>query len=281
MAANLKYKRLLLKLSGEALMGKQEYGIDMSVADRLARDIEGMTAAGAEVALWWPPRRPDDDGDGRMSGSILKTTKADADGAFAFDAPPARYRIWATLDNLATPRDTVHCVAVVVPAGDEAPKPVELRLKPAATVTATVKSRAAGRPIPGAVVEMGWGVFPEKFWPDEEGENFNLKDSSSPLEPYKNKTLFLKGVSNRIRGDGDGHMRGIGCLLTGIELFPGNIQGGSDTPAGWASGFGCGTRSGSGPSAPARNISHCLPSKRFACPPKSASRWAPVSAFPQ
>ena len=33
------------------------------------------------------------------------------------------------------------------------------------------------------------------------------------------------------------HMRGIGCLLTGIELFPGNIQGGSDTPAGWASGI--------------------------------------------
>ncbi len=31
-------------------------------------------------------------------------------------------------------------------------------------------------------------------------------------------------------------MRGMGCLLTGIELFPGNIQGGSDTPAGWAKG---------------------------------------------
>jgi hypothetical protein len=31
-------------------------------------------------------------------------------------------------------------------------------------------------------------------------------------------------------------MRGIGCLLTGVELYPGNIQGGSDTPAGWASG---------------------------------------------
>src|SRR5947208_14582174 len=27
------------------------------------------------------------------------------------------------------------------------------------------------------------------------------------------------------------------CLLTGIELFPGNIQGGSHTPAGWASGI--------------------------------------------
>ena len=47
----LKYKRLLLKLSGEALMGKQAYGIDMSVADRLAGDIAEATAAGAEIAV--------------------------------------------------------------------------------------------------------------------------------------------------------------------------------------------------------------------------------------
>src|SRR5262245_24169509 len=32
-------------------------------------------------------------------------------------------------------------------------------------------------------------------------------------------------------------MRGMSCLLTAIELFPGNIQGGSHTPAGWASGI--------------------------------------------
>jgi hypothetical protein len=44
-------------------------------------------------------------------------------------------------------------------------------------------------------------------------------------------------VNDRVKGDGDRHMRGIGCLLTGIELFPGNIQGGGDTPAGWASGL--------------------------------------------
>ena len=47
----LKYKRLLLKLSGEALMGKQSYGIDMSVADRLANDIAETVAAGAEIAI--------------------------------------------------------------------------------------------------------------------------------------------------------------------------------------------------------------------------------------
>lgn len=80
------------------------------------------------------------------------------------------------------------------------------------------------------------GVVPSTFWPDEEGESFTLKESLKPLEPFKDRTLILRGVCDKVRGDGDSHMRGIGCLLTGIELFPGNIQGGSDTPAGWASG---------------------------------------------
>lgn len=81
------------------------------------------------------------------------------------------------------------------------------------------------------------GVIPNAFWPDEEGENFTFKESLKPLEPFKAKTLILHGLSDRVRGDGDNHMRGIGCLLTGAELFPGNIQGGSDTPAGWSSGI--------------------------------------------
>ncbi len=63
-----------------------------------------------------------------------------------------------------------------------------------------------------------------------------LKESLKPLEPFQSRTLFLHGVGDKVRGDGDNHMRGMGCLLTGIELFPGNIQGGSDTPAGWSSG---------------------------------------------
>lgn len=80
------------------------------------------------------------------------------------------------------------------------------------------------------------GVVPPTFWPDEEGPNFTLKESLSPLEPFKDRLMTLHGVCDKVRGDGDSHMRGIGCLLTGTELFPGNIQGGSDTPAGWASG---------------------------------------------
>jgi hypothetical protein len=80
------------------------------------------------------------------------------------------------------------------------------------------------------------GTLPNKFWPDEEGDKFTLKEIVEPLSPFKDRLLFLRGLSNKVRGDGDGHMRGMSCLLTGIELFPGNIQGGSDTPAGWASG---------------------------------------------
>jgi hypothetical protein len=81
------------------------------------------------------------------------------------------------------------------------------------------------------------GIVPKTFWPDEEGENFTLKESLRPLECFKDRTLTLHGVCDKIRGDGDNHMRGIGCLLTGTELFPGNIQGGSDTPAGWSKGI--------------------------------------------
>jgi hypothetical protein len=81
------------------------------------------------------------------------------------------------------------------------------------------------------------GVIPGAFWPDEEGDKFTLKESLKPLEPFQDRTLVLHGVYDKVRGDGDNHMRGIGCLLTGVELYPGNIQGGSDTPAGWASGL--------------------------------------------
>jgi len=81
------------------------------------------------------------------------------------------------------------------------------------------------------------GIVPKNFWPDEEGSDFTLKPILEPLAPFKDRMLTLHGVCDKLRGDGDNHMRGMGCLLTGAELFPGNIQGGSHTPAGWASGI--------------------------------------------
>ena len=45
------YKRVLLKASGEALMGEQGFGIDVAVADRIAADIAEACAMGVQVGV--------------------------------------------------------------------------------------------------------------------------------------------------------------------------------------------------------------------------------------
>lgn len=47
----LKYKRILLKCSGEALMGQSQFGIDPSVLDRIAKDVAELIRMGVEVGL--------------------------------------------------------------------------------------------------------------------------------------------------------------------------------------------------------------------------------------
>ena len=47
----LRYRRVLLKLSGEALLGDQAFGIDYGVLHRYAEDVKEAVDAGAEVAL--------------------------------------------------------------------------------------------------------------------------------------------------------------------------------------------------------------------------------------
>ncbi|ARV11587.1 UMP kinase [Gilvibacter sp. SZ-19] len=47
----MKYKRILLKLSGEALMGKRQYGIDPERLDDYAREIKKIIDQGVQVAI--------------------------------------------------------------------------------------------------------------------------------------------------------------------------------------------------------------------------------------
>ena len=47
----LKYKRILLKLSGEALSGEQKFGLDYDVVQRICESIKKCTELGAEVAI--------------------------------------------------------------------------------------------------------------------------------------------------------------------------------------------------------------------------------------
>ena len=50
-APTIKYRRILLKLSGEALMGKLDYGIEPEVITRIAREILDVSKAGVEVGV--------------------------------------------------------------------------------------------------------------------------------------------------------------------------------------------------------------------------------------
>ena len=51
MPADIKYKRILLKLSGEALMGDADYGIDPKVLSRLAREIIDVQNARRQIRV--------------------------------------------------------------------------------------------------------------------------------------------------------------------------------------------------------------------------------------
>ena len=51
MPPDLKYRRVLLKISGEALMGGRDYGLDPTVVARIADEIESVHVLGVEVCV--------------------------------------------------------------------------------------------------------------------------------------------------------------------------------------------------------------------------------------
>ncbi len=51
MTQNPQYKRVLLKISGEALMGEREYGLDTGMVQAIAADVRDVIALGVEVCL--------------------------------------------------------------------------------------------------------------------------------------------------------------------------------------------------------------------------------------
>ncbi|EAU42779.1 uridylate kinase [Fulvimarina pelagi HTCC2506] len=51
MASSIRYRRILVKVSGEALMGDQGFGIDVSVADRIAADIREARELGVDISV--------------------------------------------------------------------------------------------------------------------------------------------------------------------------------------------------------------------------------------
>ncbi|HVR66217.1 MAG TPA: UMP kinase, partial [Verrucomicrobiae bacterium] len=45
------YRRVLLKLSGEALMGNRDYGLEQETVDRIAREVQAVNQMGVEVCM--------------------------------------------------------------------------------------------------------------------------------------------------------------------------------------------------------------------------------------
>ena len=76
---NLKYKRVLLKISGEAMAGEKGFGLDTDIIDKIAEKVKDAVDMGAEVAIvvgggnFWRGR----------SGGNMDRTRADHMGMLA------------------------------------------------------------------------------------------------------------------------------------------------------------------------------------------------------
>lgn len=91
--SQLKYKRVLLKLSGEALAGERGFGVDGSIVQFIAREIEATLKLGAEVAVVIG------------GGNIWRGGTAIAGG---MDAPQAHYAgMLATIINALALQDAL------------------------------------------------------------------------------------------------------------------------------------------------------------------------------
>jgi len=89
------------------------------------------------------------------------------------------------------------------------------------------------------VVFSANGTIYDHWAPSGSGTSFTLSPILAPLAPYQQKLLILDGINvqSASNGPGDDHMKGMGHMLTGIELLPGTTQGGAGTPAGFAGGI--------------------------------------------
>jgi hypothetical protein len=85
------------------------------------------------------------------------------------------------------------------------------------------------------------GSIPNEWRPDGGETDFTMRRILAPLEPYREHLLILDGLDMRSTssGPGDGHQKGMGHMLTGRELLPGDTGGGCDScaPVSWASGI--------------------------------------------
>jgi len=110
---------------------------------------------------------------------------------------------------------------------------------------ATRAQAATASPTRFVVFTIPNGVRNSLFWPTGTETNFQLKTLTAPLEPWKSKLVFLKGITlnpalqNGALGGtlGSEHARGTGGLLTARPLKAGTqFKSFGNTTSGWGSG---------------------------------------------
>ncbi len=85
------------------------------------------------------------------------------------------------------------------------------------------------------------GTIQEEFWPTlgASDREFTFNAITKPLEPFKDRLLFLKGLTIGVAevGPGGPHQKGVGGLFTNSELQTGTFVDGDGSKAGWANGI--------------------------------------------
>jgi hypothetical protein len=84
------------------------------------------------------------------------------------------------------------------------------------------------------------GTIPENWRPTGTETAFALSTILAPLEPHKDQLVIIDGVDmeSSNHGPGDGHQKGMGHMLTGIELLEGTeFTGGNGELVGWGGGI--------------------------------------------
>ena len=157
------YKRILLKLSGEALMGEQGYGIDPAVASQIACDIAEIQGMGVETAIVIG------------GGNIFRGVAASARG---MDRATADYMgMLATVINALALQDALeqqNVVTRVVTA-------IEMR----AVAEPFIRRRAIRHPEKGRVVVFGAGT----------GNPYFSTDTAAALRAMEIKAdVIMKGT---------------------------------------------------------------------------------------
>ncbi len=84
------------------------------------------------------------------------------------------------------------------------------------------------------------GTIQDQFWPTAGAteSDFTLNQICAPLEAFKDRLLFLKGLNMDVAqiGPGGPHQKGLGALFTNSELQEGLFIDGDGSTSGWANG---------------------------------------------